>query len=172
MNLPKEKLGVIIISGGVIIFICLYLFLYQPLINKLSVSSRECAVWEKQVRQTRDDVSFLKNIEDKKKLVTEEDLPVIIDELTRKGKTNRIDFISIVPGKTEEIKNGNYTYQRSILEMEAVSSYMSLGIFLGGLEKLEKGVVTLDSFNIVKNKNGPDKLSAKLVLNIYLLAEK
>lgn len=172
MNLTKEKLGAIIISGGAIAFICLYFFLYRPLIKKLRVSSGECAVLEQQVRLLREKAPFLKNIEDKKKLVTEEDISIVIDEVTRKGKTNKIEFISIVSGKTEEVKDGIYAYKRLLLEMETLSSYISLGRFLGALEKLERGVVTVNSFNIAQDKNAPDKIRAKLMLDIYFLAGK
>lgn len=172
MNLTRERLGMLIISGGVIAFICLYLFLYRPLIKKLRVSSGECAVLEQQVRLMREKAPFLKNIEDKKKLVTEEDISIVIDEVTRKGKTNKIDFISITSGKTEEVKDGIYAYKRLLLEMETLSSYISLGRFLGALEKLERGVVTVNSFNITQDKNAPDKIRAKLMLDIYFLSGK
>ncbi len=172
MNFVKDRLCVVIIAGAAVAAISLYLFLYRPLIKKLRVSSGECAVLEQQVRLLREKAPFLKNIEDKKKLVTEEDISIVIDEITRKGKINKIDFISIISGKTEEIKDGIYAYKRLLLEMETLSSYISLGRFLGALEKLERGVVTVNSFNIAQDKNAPDKIKAKLMLDIYFLAGK
>ena len=54
------------------------------------------------------------------------------------------------------------------MEIKAKSTYEQLGTFLGSLDDLEKGLVKVKSFVIVPDGKDPAKLTANLVVDIYL----
>ena len=165
MELTKERF-IIIIAGGVIIAVSgLYLFLYRPLINKLRGAHLECKAAEVEVLQTRGLTVSLKTEPSKKDLISEGDISLAIDELTRQGELEGINFISIT---LRQIKRHRALYKILPIEIEIESTYEELGAFLGSLDDLGEALITVGSFNITPNKKGPERLRTKLVVNMHL----
>jgi len=167
MELTKERLIIVISAGLAIIALGLYLFLYSPLINKLRKAHSECKRLETEVLQAREATDSLRIKTPKGKLITEEDVSWAIDELTKKGKLARVNFISITPKQTEKPQQTLF-YKILPIEIEMESTYDDLGIFLGSLDELENCVVTVRNFNITSTEEGAKKLKTKLMLNLYL----
>ena len=165
MELTKERF-IIIIAGGVIITVLgLYLFLYRPLINRLRGAHLECKTVEAEVLQAREAVVSLRAEPLKRGLISEEDISLAIDGLSRQGKLEGINFISIT---LRQIKRHRALYKILPIKMEIESTYEELGAFLGSLDDLEEALITVGSFNITPNKKGPERLRAKLVVNMHL----
>jgi len=167
MELTKERLIIVISAGLVIITLGLYLSLYSPLINKLRKAHLECRRLETEVLWVREAIESLRLKAPKGKLITEEDVSRAIDELTKKGRSEGINFISITPKQTEEPKQP-LPYKILPIELEIESKYEDLGIFLGSLDELENCVVTVRNFNITPTEEGALKLKTRLVINMYL----
>jgi Tfp pilus assembly protein PilO len=166
--MTKEKTAIIIKASIAVVVVGLYLFLYRPLINQLKASANKCKTIEAQVLQSRKTVSFLRTMPEKKSLINEGEVSFVIDELTKQGKSKDINFVYIKPGKMEKSADFPSGCKVLPLEMEIESSYVSLGKFLGALDNLEKGVVTVKSFYVYPEKNYAERLKTKLVLNIYI----
>lgn len=167
MELTKERLIIVISAGLAIIALGLYLFLYSPLINKLRKAHLECKRLETEVLWVRETADSLKIKTTKDRLMTEENISQAIDELTKKGRSEGINFISITPKQTEKPQQA-LSYKILPIEIEMESTYEDLGIFLGSLDELENCVVTVRNFNITSTNEGALKLKTKLVLNLYL----
>ena len=165
MELTKERLIIIIAGVLIILFLGLYIFLYNPLINKLRSEGGECNRIETELLQARKAIDSLEAIDKKKMLIAEKDIPLAMEELTTQGKLKGINFVSMTPGQIEEPKTA---YKILPIEMEIESTYKSLGIFLGLLGDLEKSLVTVGSFGIKADGKTSPKRKTKLVVNMYL----
>lgn len=162
------RVGLIkIIAGSVVsVVIGTYLFLYRPVICKFKKQHLACSAIESKVRQAQEAIASIET-KDKKVILLEEDVSVGIDELTRMAKSKGLSIISVTPRQIEVKEAG---YKILPIEMEVVSDYEALGTFLGGLDKLEKSLVNVDSFNMVAEQEKTLGLRTKLVINIYLAA--
>lgn len=167
MELTQERIIITVVSATAIIALGLYFFLYRPLTIKLRTAYLECKSIENKAIQTRESIVPLKTTNTKRGLITEEDISLAIDELTRQGKLKGINFFSMVPKKIE--KSEDFPCKILPIEMELESRYDNLGIFLGLMDDLEKSLVTVKSFNITPDKKDPRRLKTKLVINMYLL---
>ena len=101
-----------------------------------------------------------------RRILITKDASHAIREVTDHGRLNGINFISISPKKVRKEKGSRYKILP--IEMEIKSTYEQMGIFLGLLDELEKTLVTVKSFNIIPGKKGPSKLTADLVIYVYL----
>lgn len=164
MEIIKEKLIKIISGAAAIAAIGTYLFLYRPLISRLKIQRLECKSIESEVNQAREAIAAL-NKKDKKTILNETGVSAAIDELTREAKSKGVNLISITPGQAKEKEAA---YKILPIEMEIESAYEGLGVFLGSLDKLEKSLVTIDSFSVISEKESPLNIKTKLVINMYL----
>lgn len=169
MELTKERLVIVISSAVGITAVGLYLFLYQPLINKCRVIGADCKDIEARLLEARKAISSLRQDTAKRTLISEEGISLAIDELTKEGRSKGINFISITPERIEKSEDRHYKVLP--IEMEIESTYKDLGIFLGSVDDLEKSLITVRSFSIAPYKEDPKRLRTKLVINMYLSAE-
>lgn len=166
MELTRERL-IIIIAGAIgVVVLGVYLFLYGPLINKCRHSGQECRGIETRILRVRESMDLLKEDVAKRTLIPEKDISIAMDELTKMGRSKGINFTSITPGKIEPSENSRYKILPIDMEME--STYKELAVFLGSLEELKKGLVTVKDLDIASDKERRAKLSARLTLNMYL----
>ncbi len=166
MEFARERLVIIIACGVAIVALGLYLFLYGPLIGKLREAYLKCRAVETEAMDAREAIANLKTLETKKGLISEDEISLAIDELTRRGKSKGINFISMTPKKIEQSNDSRY---RTLpMEMEIESSYEALGVFLGLLDELEKSLVRVRSFNVTSDKEKGAKLNTRLVVDTCL----
>lgn len=170
MELTRERLTIIIAGATLVVLFGLYLFLYRPLISKCRQAGLECRGIEREVLLAREAItSFLNQNISEKHLISEEDVSLAIDELTKQGRSKGINFVSITP---EQIKKAeNYPCKVLPIEMKTESTYKELGIFLGSLDDLEKSLITVRNFSLTSDKKDPSKVETKLVINMYLSAQ-
>ena len=166
IGLTKQRLVIIVSAAVTIALLGIYLILFRPLINKLKLLHLECRGLETSVLQSRDAISSLKLKELKKELVSEADVSLAIEELTKEGKVKGINFISLTP---RQIERQQESYKVLPIEMELEAPYAILSDFLGKLDDLNRSLVLIRKFNIVLNKINPKMLTARLSLDMYLL---
>ncbi|MBU0649521.1 type 4a pilus biogenesis protein PilO [Patescibacteria group bacterium] len=166
IELNREKLITIIAAGVVIISAGLYLLLYRPLINKCRLAGRECRGIETEVSRAYEAINLLKQNVKKRTFVFEKDISIAMDELTKEGRSKGINFTSITPGKIEN--SGNSRCKILPIDIDIESTYKELALFLGSLEELDKGLVTVKNINITSDKEKKAKLKTRLILNMYL----
>lgn len=170
MELTKQKLTLIIAAVITIFAVGLYLFLYSPLLESLKEAYLEVRYLEGAVLLARDRVALTEAKNFKNTLINEKEVPLLIEELTKAGKSGSIDFISVSPRQIEKSKDGSFRILP--IELEIESSYKDLGSFLSlyGNEQSEY-LVKLKNFEIMPHKESPEKLKTKLTLDVYLKAE-
>lgn len=170
MELTKEKIIIAVVSGVIIIGFGLYLFLYGPLINKLRIAHLDCRMLEEEVLQVQNKTIILKTSETRKDFLPEEDVSLAIDELTKIGKSQGLNFISMIP---EEIRESEVSFCKVLpITMEIESAYRSLGRFLGSLSELEKSLGVVSNFKITPVEKNPTMLKTKLSVDMYLVESK
>ncbi len=165
MELTKERVVLIIWGAVAVACLGLYLFLYHPLLVKLRLKYAECRLAEEEILTARNNVSILKTNQAGKKFVVLGEVSIAMDELTKKGKSKGINFISITPQPVEKVSG---VYKILPIEMETESTYEALGSFLGCLDELAKSLVTVRSFEVTAEEKDDSKLKMKLMVNMYL----
>lgn len=162
----KEKKMVIIVAA-VIAAIGIYTIVYAPILSKLSTKKKECLALEAALSDSRNVITeFLKKGAVKKELGEEKEVTFLVGEITRQGKEKGLSFISVAPKSIVE----SDAMSHRVLPVEVIveSSYSELGEFLGSLDDLEKGVVTIAGFKIVPRTPSPSRLRSELLLHLHL----
>ena len=165
IELTGEKLIIATVGAAVVILLGFYLFLCNPLVNKIKPVRLECISVENELSQLRAAIAAVKTEEVKEITASEEDVAFAIDELTRKGKSIGINFISMTP---RQIEDRGARHKVLPVEIEIESAYKELGVFLGLLEELKESLITVSSFTIVADSKKPHRLKTKLVMNIHI----
>lgn len=170
IELTRERLIVVISVIIALIALLVYLVFYAPVRRKLRTKYLECKTIESEVLHTRNIIESAASSYREAALITEEDVSQAIDELTRHGKLKGINFISINPKEIKKEKGS--LYKILPIQMKIESTYGQLGIFLGSLDELEKGTLTVESFDINPDKKDSSRFTTDLVVNMYLLDEE
>lgn len=167
IELTLEKLIIAVAAAVTIAALALYIVFYMPIIKELKVKYSECSSIERDVMDTRNTIETAGKVYGSRILPTEEEVSSAIDELTKYGaKIEGVNFISISP---KEIKKGkDAEYKIMPIEMEVKSSYAQLGVFLGSLDDMEKGVVKVKSFNIDRDETKPGQFIIDVVIDVYI----
>ena len=160
----------ILMGGGVILAAILYAVFYAPLAGKLHQAALRCFALEKEALAVRSAAASLKNSGQKpagnRALLLENDISAALEDLTRAGKIHKVRFSSLTPREASADSGSGY---RSLpVEIEAESGYQEMGIFLGDLENLPKGLVTVESFDLTPDSRNPALFKSRLSLNLYL----
>lgn len=170
IELTRERLIIVISVAIALIALLVYLVFYAPVRRKLRLKYLECKSIESEVLQARNIIELAASSYREGALTTEEGVSQAIDELTRHGKLKGINFISINPKEIKKEKGS--LYKILPIQMEIESTYGQLGIFLGSLDELEKGTLTVEGFDINPDKKDSSRFMTDLVVNMYLLDEE
>ena len=103
-------------------------------------------------------------------LMTEKDVPLAIEELTRHGKLKGVSFISMQPKEIVLDKDSNYKILP--IEMEITAGDKQFSEFLGSLDELKKTLIKIKRFDIVPANEDRTILRARITLEIYLSARE
>ena len=166
IKLTKEK-RIILIGVLIAVILGVYLISFIPLMKELRTRYPESKSIENNILEVRNIIEAARGTDVKRTIIAEDDASRAISEVTGHGRLNGINFISINPGNIK--KEEGLRYKILPLETKIKSTYEQIGIFLGSLDELEKTLVTVKSFKISPDKEGPSKLTANLVIYIYLL---
>lgn len=165
MRFPKEHMigiGIAACAGAIL---GVYLFLYMPLIHEIKLKGLECRLAESEVSLARSSVAAFRSAAKRNTFIQLEEVSAALDEVTHQGRTSGVSFSSITPGQAER---GQGEYQVLPVDMETVSSYDGLGLFLGALDDLDKSLVTVRTCAVVADDKDPSRVKSKLTLNLYL----
>lgn len=167
-ELTRKKLIIFIsLAIGVIVLLASFIF-YTPLTRDLKTKYLECRQIESQVADAYNIINSAKKLYKTAVLTNESEISQALDELTKHCSSIGINVHSIKP---DEIKDSQAGYKVLPIYLQAESGYGELGEFLGALERSEKGLVKLRSFNLAVNKENKTKINAALSLDIYLSLE-
>ncbi len=169
IELTQEKLTIVVIAIIVVTALGAYLIFFAPLISKVKAKYLGCRSIESDVLECRNIIKSSGKGE--RILITEQEVSHAIDELTRHGKIKEVNFISMKPKKIEKKEAGSQ-YKVLPIEIKLNSTCEELGVFLGSLDDLEKGLVKIKSFDISADQEDSSKLMTDLIVEIYLSGRK
>lgn len=169
MELTRERIAIIVSAGAIVVAAGFYFVLYRPLGIKLKKSSLEYKKVEAELIQARRSLASLKDIDVKRDFVTERGASLALDELTKEGKGEKVNFISITPSRISE--EGSF-YKVSPIKMEIGASYQNLALFLGKLDDLKKSLVRVKELRVIPDPASPKQLKADMVVNMYFKNER
>jgi len=174
IKLDRKALKIAIAALVTTASLGIYIILYRPLIIDLKKAyhhNRDLAI---RLLDARGFIDSVKITRAKSAVLTEKDISLAIDELTRFGRLKNVNYISMTP--KEGRKKEHLHYQILPIEIETKSTYEDLGEFLGSLDELEHSLITVDSFRVASPKakkmdgaSGQSDIEGKLVINMYLL---
>jgi Tfp pilus assembly protein PilO len=168
IELAKEALIALISAAIVAIALLTYGFFYGPFMKKLRIKYSEYKSIESELQRAYGIIEAADKVSMKSIVMTEQDSSLAIDELTKHGKAESIDFISMTP---RDIRTEGQ-YEILPIEMEIKSTYMELGNFLGSLDELEKSLITVRNFRVIPDRNDPTVMKTELAINTYLLRQE
>ncbi len=178
----KQKKIIILILGGFVLFTVLFFLVLGPL--RKSVSSKK-EQWKRIEAQLMDNQAKLKlfskidkasveaELEElQKRLPSRSPVSAVLDELTKRGKELKIDFIAITPQPERamaQASKASLKYSILPIEIRMRATCMSLCEYLGILENLESTFATVGEFNVRKDEKTFPKLDARVVVYTYIL---
>lgn len=166
VELTKEKLIIAVAAAVAIATLGAYLVFFAPLMKALKTKYLECKSIETEAIHTRNIIETAGKFYGKRVLMTEKEVHQAINELTSRGKTEGVDFISMNPKEIKKEKGSQYKILP--IEMKVESTYEELGALLGSLDDLEKGLVKVKSFDINPDEKDPLKFMTDLTVDVYI----
>ncbi len=166
----------------IIIFLSFFYWIFFPQKKLYSSLNKEKKLKEKVLNYTKNKIKeidiYKKDINDitekivvfRKKLISEEDIPNLINDINVLCKENKIEVISINRGE-QQIKEN---YMEIPLEINIQSGYHNLEKFTNLLRRAP-WIINIDDINIntINNKNNPEITNnAKIHAFVYIKSQK
>ncbi len=164
-NIKIDRKTVILISGIVLVGVVFFLFI-RPLWSKASSISQEVKVLSSELGYIRDALKKSATLNKSRHPLSRGEVSAAINEIMEAGASLDIDFFTTSPQKIQKLINSKYPVLPIRLEMR--STYENFGIFLGSLERLDKSIVTVRQFDIIRKPIILPDIAIDLVLEIHL----
>lgn len=166
VEIGKGQLTVAVSAG--IVLLVMYIFLFGPLMKEVKAKSSAYKALSGEVCAARGLIESAGKITDERDLLTEKEVLPAIDELTKHGKSMKINFESIRPREVMQDENSGCRILPVDLAIEGNDAQMAM--FMGSLDDLRKSLIIVNSFDIIPDRNDPSKLKATITINMYFLA--
>jgi Tfp pilus assembly protein PilO len=165
MKIQVEK-KIIIIAGTVAMVMVASVLMIVPLWNKAGSKAAEVKILEEEMLSARQALQSGKKLQKTGTLLTRRKISLAIDEMTKIGAANNVNFQSISPQKITKKKDAIYPVLP--IRMVLQSGYQDLGAFFGALEGLEESIITVKSFQIEADPQALPLVRTDLVVEVYL----
>jgi Tfp pilus assembly protein PilO len=170
LELNRKQIIISSIAASAVVICVLVIYVYRPLRVKLGAMDREFQRIKQELEIARDAVNTGLKPEVEQRLLTQQDVSLAIDAITRTGRMLGVNFVSISPRETENL--GTSGYKRMPVDMDLESGYKALALFLGALRDLDEAVVTVRRFRVQGDKKILPRVKSRLLVEIYLKAEE
>ena len=167
-GLDVTKGQAVIAAVAVTVVAVAYVFFCRPIMKDVMVKSQTYDVLDAQVRDARGVIASAGKITEERDLLSERDVSVAIDELTRAGKSFAVTFESIRPG--ELIQGPDPRCKVLPVDITVASADRQMVMFMSALDDLKKNLITITSFDVVPDRDDPTKLKATMTVNLYFLS--
>lgn len=164
--MTKKRFFLILAAAALLLAILLHLIFYAPLLSELRKKGQECRKMEELALQVRGGIKFLGKQRLGKILISESEVTPAIDEMTRLAKVHGINMVSLSPRTA--VKTPSSVSRVFPIDMELESSYRGLGEFLGSLDEMQNGLITVQNFEVVPDGKKQARLKTRLTAQMYL----
>lgn len=167
-NLKLDKRQISILA---VVFMFLgYGIIYRPLASKISRQKKEWQAIEKDLTIARGFISKKDDLGRKGHLLSRQEISLAIDEITRIGRKQKVNFISISPQEIEPAAAGE-PCRRMAIQIDLEAEYRDFGNFLAALKELRESFVTVRSFKMVRHESVYSLLHSQMIIDVYLRGE-
>lgn len=164
-SLGPEKLRMLqaccALSGLIIL-----LFAYWPLMNKLNNAANSLDDIHAKLLNYQCAIAALDNSNVKNRLISQNVISMTITELTEKARSLGLQFSSIAQQSPQKTSQEGIMMLPISLTIE--SEYKTVGQFMAYIEDSSCGIIEVKYLSIRLKKGNLSKLSAKLILNLYV----
>jgi len=187
-DLKKNQSQVVmaIILGCVLILAGYLIFILKPQITKLSATLAKTKSLRGELKAAEADIAkidkFKHDIEIykekvdlyEKRLPIEQEIPSLLENLSRMAKKSNITIVGITPVAVGSLKGQrpstmtDQIYQEVPILISAKSGYHELGAFLSDMENADRFMKVVD-IEIRSNKASPKKHDVELLIYTYIL---
>ncbi|GEM_PF-3195434 len=167
-DLKLDKKQIAILTAVFILFG--YGFIYHPLASQINFKKKEWQNLERDLIIAREFIFKKDDLGRKGHILSRQEISLAIDEITRVGRKQKINFISISPQGIQDVSGA--PYRCLPIELELESEYKDLGSFLGALKELRESFVTVRNFKIVRHGTVYSLLQSKIIIDLYVKGEE
>lgn len=150
--------------AGVSLSVLISAFLCISLLKEIRIKSFEWNNLKSLLSASQADLKACRECVVIKKFTRRQDIPSIIDDITREGRGLKINFKSI---SQKEIIDANEGYLVLPVQMEMEGGYEQIGRYLGALENKDS-IITVEGLELKRDKKILPNVPASLAINIYL----
>jgi hypothetical protein len=164
--LSVEKKTLVVAAGAVTAMFILLFAVYFPLASRMGRSSREFSELQGELISARALVgSYQGDPAESLPMPERSEVPTIVDEITKLGKTLDMDFRAIRPGGVKVADSGHGFLP---IEIRVESSYENLGVFVGSLREMKSGFIRVNQFEIFRNEDILPHVESRFGIDILL----
>ncbi|MBL7091808.1 MAG: type 4a pilus biogenesis protein PilO [Candidatus Omnitrophica bacterium] len=165
-ELGTRKILFILYSFCALLIVFILIVAYRPLALKLGNAQRKLDSLQTQLLAQRDNIAAFKKVDLKGRIMQQKELSQAIDEITGKGRTLGVKFISITPKELQKQAPGNFKALPTTFQMEC--DYKSLGQFLVYLEEFPRTTAEVKNLSVRPREKLLPKLNIEVLVDLYL----
>jgi len=168
LKLKLEKRQMMMIGFGLIVVVAVLsvVFFYLPAINSSNKILFETEKLKKDILIAKDFTESQNKAQRKGRLISQQEIALAMDEITRAGEVQNINFVSIEPLEIEEGVNSKY--HRLPIELKLVSHYKEIGQYMEALGQLNESIVSISSFIIDRDEDILPLVKTKMLVEVYI----
>ncbi len=160
-----DKKNIMALAGIVVGVLVIISLLYLPPKKAITKDTLEYKSLQAQLSLGYQNLNIFQRNGVTKKLVSQKEIASVIDAITKEGRKLLLNFKSM---SRQELIEADASYSLLPVQIAVEGDYKQLGLFLGALEALNGVLISVDSFQIVRDERIFPKLLFSLTLHIYL----
>lgn len=155
----------IIVGIGLFLSLLTY-FLCQPLLKAIADTTRQEDYYTREI-SSANDLLGTKNVRGLyRQLVPQDKVSFAMDAIKRQAAKNGVTLTLLRPAFAAA--QDSALFSRVLFEMQASASLKGLGDFLAAVRNMPEGLVDIDSFNLVPDKETPRLGLAKITFVLFV----
>ncbi len=168
-SLGPSKTLLILQACCVLFGLIILIFVYIPLMIKLHNAANKLHEVQTELLNQHSAIAALEKLNTKGQMIQRNEVSLAIAELTEKGRGLGLNFSSISPRQLQKTTQAGI--RKLPISFTIESEYKNVGQFLAYVEGFSRSIAEVESLSIRPRENNLSKLSAELVLNLYVEIE-
>ena len=182
LNKELDKNKVILIAIACLILVCLdFFFIIKAQNRGAALLTPKITKLKEDIKALSDDLSAIKELKQKgqaqsrdssltKKVIREEEIPLLLQDITDIANKNNVKIIQIKPGKDPKAKEEIVAGSRILpvmIKLDLYCSYHPLGSFINALENADKFML-IQEIKILTSPNDYLCQDAVVIIKAYV----
>ncbi|MFH1442386.1 MAG: type 4a pilus biogenesis protein PilO [Candidatus Omnitrophota bacterium] len=176
LNLDNKKIILILLIASAV-FYADYSVIVKLQSNSINSLKPKISKLKKDLDNLEREITNVKNLKTNqaqpvksKEVISEEQLPLLIEDISNTANKNNVKILQIKPFKEKEANNASSgNFSRYNITLDLVGDYHGIGKFINDLENADK-LIIVEGFKITRN--GKDYLKENIVLLLKTYVKK